>query len=129
MAWFFAVSIPGLVCVLVLLAFVDQLALAAQRSRWIPWRGTGREGQVSATGFEQLHAQFAAGKQAELEQRKTTLMLRDEEGEGAPPRSTVDLEGGLAVIRPTAVRADHRTAGGSSTRPVDRSVGRGGGRS
>ncbi len=99
MALFWVMSIPGLVCALVLVAFVDQLALRASRTRWIPWRGTGREGQVSATGFEQLHAQFAAGKQHELKERQSTLMLRDEEGEGAPPRSTVDLTGGRAVLR------------------------------
>ncbi|MER5861770.1 DUF6191 domain-containing protein [Kitasatospora sp. NPDC002040] len=92
-------SLPGLVCALVAVAVLDQLALRAGRSKWVPWRGTGREGQISATGFEQLHAQFAAGKQHELEQRKTTLMLRDEEGEGAPPRSRVDLDGGRAVLR------------------------------
>ncbi|MEV0533015.1 DUF6191 domain-containing protein [Kitasatospora sp. NPDC050463] len=60
--------------------------------------GTGREGQVSATGFEQLHAQFAAGEQHELDERRNTLMLRDEEGEGAPPRTRVDLVSGTAVV-------------------------------
>ncbi|MFG2824550.1 DUF6191 domain-containing protein [Kitasatospora sp. NPDC048365] len=118
MAVFWAMSLPGLVCALVVLAFVDQLALGARRARWIPWRGTGREGQVSSTGFEQLHAQFAAGKQAELEQRKTTLMLRDEEGEGAPPRTRVDLDGGVAVVLAPA-----------SIPGSDRPVGRSGGRS
>lgn len=98
-AMFWMMSLPGLVCALTVLAFVDQLALRAGRATWVPWRGTGREGQISATGFEQLHAQFAAGKQHELEQRRTTLMLRDEEGDGAPPRSRVDLDGGLAVLR------------------------------
>lgn len=98
MGFLFAMTVPGLVCVLVALAFLDQLALRARRSRWVPWRGTGREGQISATGFEQLHAQFAAGKQHELEQRRTTLMLRDEDGEGAPPRTRVDLAGGRAVV-------------------------------
>lgn len=98
-AIFWAMSLPGLVCALVLVAFLDQLALRAGRAKWVPWRGTGREGQISATGFEQLHAQFAAGKQHELEQRKTTLMLRDEEGDGAPPLGPVDLDGGRAVLR------------------------------
>ncbi|GAB7181916.1 DUF6191 domain-containing protein [Kitasatospora sp. Ki12] len=98
MTVFWAMSIPGLVCALVLVAAVDQLLLRAGRARWVPWRGTGREGQISATGFEQLHAQFAPGKQHELDERGSTLMLRDEEGEGAPPRSTVDLASGTAVV-------------------------------
>ncbi|MGA5702794.1 DUF6191 domain-containing protein [Peterkaempfera bronchialis] len=96
---FWAMSIPGLVCLLTLVALLDQLALRAGRSRWVPWRGTGREGQISATGFEQLHATFAAGKQHELDERRTTLMLRDDQGDGAPPRTRVDLDGGHAVVR------------------------------
>ncbi|MER8183314.1 DUF6191 domain-containing protein [Kitasatospora sp. NPDC094015] len=129
MAVFWAMSIPGLVCALVLVGLVDQLALRASRTRWIPWRGTGREGQISATGFEQLHAQFASGKQHELDQRRSTLMLRDEEGEGAPPRSTVDLAAGTAVLRVPAGRA-HRTTGGVPSIPgSDRSVGPGSGSS
>ena len=95
----FAMTIPGLVCLLALVALVDQLALRAGRAKWIPWRGTGREGQISATGFEQLHATFAAGKQRELDERKSSLMLRDDQGEGAPPRTRVDLDGGTAVVR------------------------------
>ncbi|MFD9063112.1 DUF6191 domain-containing protein [Kitasatospora purpeofusca] len=98
-------TIPGLVCVLVALSFVDQLALRARRSRLVPWRGTGREGQISATGFEQLHAQFAAGKQHQLDERQSSLMLRDEEGEGAPPRTRVDLAGGVAVVVPPTASA------------------------
>ena len=72
---------------------------AGHRTRWIPWRGSGREGQVSATGFEQLHLVFAASKQHELDERRTALMLRDDQGDGAPPRTRVDLDGGLAVVR------------------------------
>ncbi|WP_407647107.1 DUF6191 domain-containing protein [Actinacidiphila soli] len=34
-----------------------------------------------------------------MEQRKTTLTLRDDEGDGAPPRTRVDLDAGVAVIR------------------------------
>ncbi|WP_323184979.1 DUF6191 domain-containing protein [Kitasatospora purpeofusca] len=105
MALVFAMTIPGLVCVLVALSFVDQLALRARRSRLVPWRGTGREGQISATGFEQLHAQFAAGKQHQLDERQSSLMLRDEEGEGAPPRTRVDLAGGVAVVVPPTASA------------------------
>nr|BEK67130.1 hypothetical protein KPHV_43570 [Kitasatospora purpeofusca] len=105
MAMVFAMTVPGLVCVLVALSFVDQLALRARRSRLVPWRGTGREGQISATGFEQLHAQFAAGKQHQLDERQSSLMLRDEEGEGAPPRTRVDLAGGVAVVVPPTASA------------------------
>ncbi|MFJ4666465.1 DUF6191 domain-containing protein [Kitasatospora purpeofusca] len=128
MAMVFAMTVPGLVCVLVALSFVDQLALRARRSRLVPWRGTGREGQISATGFEQLHAQFAAGKQHQLDERQSSLMLRDEEGEGAPPRTRVDLAGGRAVVvvAPTAsgpAAEASAPAPGRASGPVPRSLG------
>lgn len=83
-----------------MVAFLDQLMLRAGRAGLLPWRNSARQGQVSATGFEQLHATFSPGKQSELKERRSALLLRDDEEDGAPPhRSTVDLDSGLAVIR------------------------------
>ncbi|MFF8959082.1 DUF6191 domain-containing protein [Streptomyces sp. NPDC014894] len=85
-------TLPGLVILLVVIAFADQLLRAAGRGK--------RQGQVSATGFEQLHATFSAGKQNELRERQSALLMKDDEEDGAPPhRSTVDLDGGRAVVR------------------------------
>lgn len=95
----FFLTLPGLVVVLTLLAFVDQLLLRAGRAGVLPWRNAGRQGQVSATGFEQLHAALSPGKQHELRERQSALVMRDDEEDGAPPRSTVDLTSGKAVIR------------------------------
>ncbi|MGW4203532.1 DUF6191 domain-containing protein [Streptomyces sp. NPDC004726] len=89
-------TLPGLVILLTVVAFADHLLRATGRGK--------RRGQVSATGFEQLHATFSAGKQNELKERQSALVLKDDDEDGAPPhRSTVDLDGGLAVVRlPTA---------------------------
>ncbi|GLZ32863.1 hypothetical protein Lesp02_50510 [Lentzea sp. NBRC 105346] len=87
MGWLWAVSLPGLVCLLVVLAFVE---LVVRRRRGAP---------VSAVGFEQLGAAFEAGKADELEHRKAELMLRDDAEEGAPPRGPIDLDGGVARIK------------------------------
>ncbi|MER5768053.1 DUF6191 domain-containing protein [Streptomyces sp. NPDC001985] len=85
-------TLPGLVILLLVIAFTDQVMRATGRGR--------RRGQVSATGFEQLHATFSAGKQNELRERQSALLLKDDEEDGAPPhRSTVDLDGGRAVVR------------------------------
>ena len=99
MQFVFFMTLPGLVVVLTLLAFVDQLLLRAGRSGVLPWRNAGRQGQISSTGFEQLHAALSPGKQHELKERQSSLVMRDDEEDGAPPRSTVDLTGGKAVIR------------------------------
>ncbi|MCT9080747.1 DUF6191 domain-containing protein [Streptomyces fulvoviolaceus] len=82
-----------------MLAFVDQLLLRTGRTGALPWRNSARQGQVSATGFEQLHAALSPGKQSELKERQSALVMRDDEEDGAPPRSTVDLTSGKAVIR------------------------------
>ncbi|MFD8593374.1 DUF6191 domain-containing protein [Kitasatospora sp. NPDC059646] len=93
-------TLPGLVLLLTALAVVDQVLLRAGRAGLLPWRPGNRQGQISATGFEQLHAQFSAGKQNELKERQSALMLRDEDEDGAPPdRSRIDLTRGSAVIR------------------------------
>ncbi|MFE5895378.1 DUF6191 domain-containing protein [Streptomyces sp. NPDC056462] len=99
MQFLFFMTLPGLVLLLTVLAFLDQPALRAGRAGWLPWRNVARQGQISATGFEQLHASFSPGKQSELEERRSALVMRDEDEDGAPPRSTVDLGRGTAVIR------------------------------
>jgi hypothetical protein len=93
-------TLPGLVIALTAVAFVDQLLLRMGRAGVLPWRGRGGYGQVSATGFEQLHASFSPGKQNELKERQSSLLMRDDEEDGAPPhRTVVDLKGGTAVVR------------------------------
>ncbi|MGW1733666.1 DUF6191 domain-containing protein [Streptomyces sp. NBC_00121] len=93
-------TLPGLVILLTVLAFADQLLLRAGRAGVLPWRNTARQGQISATGFEQLHASLSPGKQNELKERQSALLMRDDEEDGAPPsRTTVDLAKGTAVVR------------------------------
>ncbi|MGW0755950.1 DUF6191 domain-containing protein [Streptomyces sp. NPDC002814] len=94
------VTLPGLVILLTVIAFVDQLLLRMGRAGLLPWRNSARVGQVSATGFEQLHGALSPGKQHELKQRQSSLVMRDDEEDGAPPnRTRVDLGGGVAVVR------------------------------
>ncbi|WP_181803999.1 DUF6191 domain-containing protein [Streptomyces shenzhenensis] len=100
MQFVFFMTLPGLVIVLTLLAFVDQLLMRAGRAGVLPWRNRARQGQISATGFEQLHASLAPGKQHELKERQSSLVIPDNEDDGAPPnRTTVDLAAGTAVVR------------------------------
>jgi Family of unknown function (DUF6191) len=93
------VSLPALVVGLFVLAVVDQVMLWVGKAGVLPWRPKERDRRVSATGFEQLHGQFSPGKVQELKQRQSVLMMRDDETQGAPPRSEVNLIDGTAVIR------------------------------
>lgn len=54
---------------------------------------------MTAAGLDELQAFYYAAKRHEIDQRQTSLMLRDDENDGAPPRSVVDLDAGRATIR------------------------------
>ncbi|MGW6936354.1 DUF6191 domain-containing protein [Lentzea sp. NPDC054927] len=87
LGFLFAMSLPALVAALFLLAVIERFA-------------RGKKGTPMATaGIGELGATFEAGKREELEFRKEERQLRDEEGDGAPPRSRVDLDGGTAVLK------------------------------
>ena len=92
----FAMTLPGLVLLLLALAAADQLALRVRGHGLVPWR---RDTQVSSTGFDLLHAALSPGKADELSQRQTEELVRDEQDDGAPPRSEIDLDAGVARLR------------------------------
>lgn len=96
MAVLVALTLPGLVLTLLVVAAADQVLLRARGRGLAPWR---REAPVSATGFELLHAALAPGKADELAARHVEELVRDEDDEGAPPHLAVDLERGVARLR------------------------------
>jgi Family of unknown function (DUF6191) len=91
-----ALTLPGLVLALLAVAAVDQAMLRLHGRGLVPWR---RDSQVSSTGFDLLHATLSPGKADELAQRRHQELVRDAEADGAPPRSTVDLDAGVARLR------------------------------
>ncbi|WP_098899637.1 DUF6191 domain-containing protein [Streptomyces sp. st77] len=117
MGFAFFMTLPGLVIVLTVVAFADQLLFRAGRAGLLPWRNSARQGQISATGFEQLHATFSPGKQSELKERQSALVMRDDEEDGAPPnRTMVDLDEGVAVVRMPQSLGTHAGRPGRSCR-------------
>jgi hypothetical protein len=97
--WLFAISLPGLVWLLVALAALERFGLWARSSSYLPWRRGRRVGTpLSAIGFEEFDATFSAGKRIELEARRSHSMLRDDEDSGAPPRTRIDLDHGIATM-------------------------------
>lgn len=99
MGMLWAMTIPGLVCLLVVLAFAETLWNRVTGGRMLPW--TRRRGgrTVSATGFEEVAAVFQGSKRHEFEQRHVSLMHRDDESDGAPPLVRVDIAANTAVLR------------------------------
>ncbi|SER07922.1 DUF6191 domain-containing protein [Actinokineospora terrae] len=94
-------SLPGVVVLLVVLAALERFGLWAHERSRLPWRRSRTGTPISAAGFDELGAAFSGAKRDEVEYRKTELMLRDDSDDGAPPRTTVDLDGfGVRVVLP-----------------------------
>lgn len=92
-------TIPGLVLGLVAFAALDRAGLWAHRRFRLPWRRDEVGRPISAIAVGELDAFFHGTHRHQQEQRRSSLMLRDEENDGAPPRSRVDLDAGTAVVR------------------------------
>lgn len=99
MGFLWAMSLPGLVFLLVLVAALERFGLWAGRRSWLPWRRKREGAPVASAGFEELDAFFGAGKRHELDDRNHSLMMRQDQKEGAPPLMEVDLEGNRIVLR------------------------------
>ncbi|MFE0173614.1 DUF6191 domain-containing protein [Streptomyces sp. NPDC059002] len=108
-------SFPAFVCQLVLFALVESVWRWFTGLGLIPWlrRRTGRS--LSSTAFDEFTAVVNGNKTAEMEQRRVELLRRDDEGDGAPPRSSVDLTQGTAFIALPKDLALPREADGAST--------------
>ncbi|WP_424889308.1 DUF6191 domain-containing protein [Streptomyces sp. XH2] len=84
---------------LVLIIVVPLFLLAAGRKILGRAAGLPRGGRgVGATATEELHALVYPSKRVQLEQRRIELVLRDDEQDGAPRRTGVDLDAGTARI-------------------------------
>jgi hypothetical protein len=91
-------SLPGLVFLLVVLASLERFGLWAGSRSWLPWRRKRDGTPMSAAGVEELDAFFGTGKRHELDQRNSSMMLREDEDDGAPPLMQVDLDAGTVII-------------------------------
>ncbi|CAM5242595.1 hypothetical protein GCM10010329_44480 [Streptomyces spiroverticillatus] len=97
---------PGLALLIVvplfLLAALRKAAQVAQGRGLLPGRlresGFGSRG-AGATATEELHALIHPSKRVQLEQRRIQLVLRDDEQDGAPKKTGIDLDSGTAHIR------------------------------
>lgn len=90
-----AMAFPILVVLLFLLAVLEVWG-----HRFLPWHRRG-DGQrvASVTATEEIEAILGGTKHHDLEQRQVQLMLVDDEADGAPPRTHVDLDAGKFVVR------------------------------
>jgi hypothetical protein len=88
---------------LFLLAAFRKIVQWAQDRGWLPGRfkrdAPGTRG-VGATATEELHALLYPSKRIQMEERRIELVLRDDEHDGAPKKTGIDLDAGTARIAP-----------------------------
>jgi hypothetical protein len=86
-----AMTLPALVLALFALGMVE---LARARRRPGARHGTA----MSSTGFDILQEALYPSKKHEIEQRDHESLMAEDDAQGAPPRSRIDLERGTAHI-------------------------------
>ena len=99
MAFIAFMTIPGLVIALVAFAVLDRAGLWAHHRFRLPWRRDEVGRPVSAVAVGELDAFFHGTHRHQLEQRRSSLILRDEENDGAQRFTRVDLDAGTAIVR------------------------------
>ena len=92
----FALTLPGLVILLIMLALVEHAC--SRRGRRTLLSARPRPG-LSASGLDVFAAAVSPGKATELEQRRVEEQLREEEHDGAPPLSRIDFQRRIAYLR------------------------------
>jgi hypothetical protein len=83
-------GLPGSVVLLMIVGLYESRA-----------RRNGKRGRtLSKTYVDEVTAFFYGTKRRELEHHESMSLMRDEEGDGAPPEHGVDLDRGTVRLRP-----------------------------
>ena len=91
----FALTLPGLVVLLVVVATVEHAW--SRLGRRSPLHRTERHA-LSAGGMDVFSAALFPGKAVDLEQQRVREMTRDDVEDGAPPYDRIDLDSGVAYL-------------------------------
>ncbi|HEX5407229.1 MAG TPA: DUF6191 domain-containing protein [Pseudonocardiaceae bacterium] len=95
----FALSFPGLAVLLVALVALERLGLWFAGHSWVPWRRrTGMP--VSAAALDVFSGITEPGQRIDRDELHAKMLMRDDDEEGAPPLTRVDLDAGTVWLRP-----------------------------
>lgn len=108
MSPFFAMSLPALV-ILLIVAGTIEVALNRRHQR----KGDRPKTAVGTAAIDVLGLAFSPSSRHKKEHDEFLEVKRDEDGDAAPPRSTVDLDAGVArLVVPRKPDADSTTGEG-----------------
>ncbi|MFC4607868.1 DUF6191 domain-containing protein [Streptomyces maoxianensis] len=108
--------LPALALLLFICCGTELVLRRFFKGRSILFRRSGSRRPVTGAAFDEFNLIFNGNKLVEIEQQQLQEVLRDEEGDGAPPRTRIDLAKGTAhVVLPGENGASSpRPAAGSS---------------
>ncbi len=90
-----ALTVPGLAVLLIVLAVVESTASRLRRPSPL---GHRHRPALSAAGVDVFSAALVPGRAVDLDQQRAGELMREDETDGAPPRSRVDLAAGVAHL-------------------------------
>ncbi|MET9452273.1 DUF6191 domain-containing protein [Streptomyces cinerochromogenes] len=92
-----------------------ELMMRRFRRRSVLRRGRGPEHRpLTGSAFNEFDLVFNGNKSIEIEQRQQEANRRDDQDDGAPPNTRIDLAGGTArIVLPPDRGAVHRPRGGA----------------
>jgi Family of unknown function (DUF6191) len=93
----FALTLPGLVILLVAVAVLEQVWSRAGRGSPLHRR---QRHALSAGGLDVFSAALVPGRDVDLEQQRAREIRRDVVEDGAPPYARIDLDSGVAYLDP-----------------------------
>ena len=91
----FALTLPGLVVLLVVVAALEQAW--SRLGRRSPLHRRARHA-LSAGGLDVFSAALVPGRDVDLEERRAREVRRDDVDDSAPPSGRIDLDGGVVYF-------------------------------
>ena len=96
MSYLFAMTFPALVVLLIVGATIE--VVLSRRRRDARAEKNRRKPVVATVAIDTIGLALAPSTRHKLEHDEFMEVKRDEEGDAAPPRSTVDLDSGIARL-------------------------------
>ncbi|MBO8184020.1 DUF6191 domain-containing protein [Streptomyces spirodelae] len=90
--------IPGLALLLFICCGTELVLRRFFKGRSILFRQGSSRRPLTGHAFDEFNLIFNGNKLVELKQQQQQEVLRDEEGDGAPPRTRIDLNKGTASV-------------------------------
>ena len=87
-------SFPGLAAAIVVLVALERFGLWFSGRSWVPWRRKHAGMPISATVLDVFGTVTDPGRGIDRQEQHAKMLQREDDEEGAPPRTKVDLDNG-----------------------------------